>query len=403
MEKMVFEAADLAGILVNNRIIRSATHEGMADETGLPTESLKKAYVKLAKGGVGAIITGYAGVRQDGKSPILRMLMADDDRCINAYRELVGAVHEHHTPIILQIAHCGRQTSRKATGLQPVAPSPIRDKFYSEDKPRELTEADLEAIIESFVQAVRRAKEAGFDGVQLHAAHGYLLCQFLSPYMNRRTDRWGGNTENRFRIVAEIFSRAKRIVGDYPILIKLNAHDGRRRGMRLEEAVKIARLLEQCGCCAIEVSCGVAEDGLYMSRGEHTPIDAVFAYSAKFKKLPGFAKSMIRPFADYISPPVKPLHLYNVDAARAIKQSVSIPVIVVGGITALNDISSIIRDGSADFVSMCRPFIIEPDIVKKFQQGKQTASKCIACNYCMIAAEERPLQCYYGKIKRERQ
>jgi 2,4-dienoyl-CoA reductase-like NADH-dependent reductase (Old Yellow Enzyme family) len=187
--------------------------------------------------------------------------------------------------------------------------------------------------------------------------------------------------------------------GDYPILIKLNAHDNRRGGMRVDEAVKIVRLLEKSGCSAIEVSCGVAEDGLYTARGEHTPIDAVFAYSAKLKNLPGFMKSMIRPFADYISRPAKPLRLFNVAAARRIKQSVSIPVIVVGGITNIDEITEIITNNSADFVSMCRPFIIEPDLVKKFQQGKQGTSKCIACNYCMIAAEERPLRCYYGKVK----
>ncbi len=399
MPDKVFEQAMLAGISVKNRIIRSATHEGMADEHGQPTEALKKVYLRLAKGSAGAIITGYAGIQPNGKAPLLNMLMADNDLCVGAYRGLVDAVHQEGTAIILQVAHCGRQTSSKAIGHRPVAPSAIRDRFYFDDKPKELTEPEIEEIIGNFVHAVRRARNAGFDGVQLHAAHGYLLSEFLSPYMNRRTDRWGGSTENRFRIVGEILKRASGTVGDYPILIKLNAHDGRKNGMRIEEAVRIARLFEANGCKAIEVSSGVAEDGLYMSRGDHTPIDAVFAYSSRFKNLPNFVKTMIRPFADYISPPIKPVRLYNVEAARKIKQSVSIPVIVVGGISSLDGITDIIEGGSADFVSMCRPFIIEPDIVKRLQEGKQKASRCIACNYCMIAAEERPLQCYYGKVK----
>jgi 2,4-dienoyl-CoA reductase-like NADH-dependent reductase (Old Yellow Enzyme family) len=399
MQSTVFEKANLAGIPMKNRIIRSATHEGMANETGLPTEALKKAYLKLAKGGVGAIITGYAGIQQDGKSPLLNMLMMDSDACIDTYRQLVKTVHEQGTPIILQVAHCGRQTISRVTGRPTVAPSSIRDKFYTADKPRELSIKSIEEIIDNFVHAIKRAKEAGFDGAELHAAHGYLLAQFLSPYMNRRSDAWGGSLENRFRIVGEIYRCAREEVGDFPILIKINAHDGRRNGMQVDEAVRIAHLLESAGCSAIEVSCGVVEDGFYSTRGEHTPIDAILAYNYKFKNIPGLVKKALRPFADIVSKPVKPLKLYNVEAARSIKQNVSIPVIVVGGISNLDDIETIIGNGSADFVSMSRPFIIEPDIVKKFQVGKQKASKCIACNYCIIAAEEKPLQCYYGRVR----
>ncbi|MRR37106.1 NADH:flavin oxidoreductase, partial [bacterium] len=141
MQNKVFEPARLAGISLGNRIIRSATHEGMADSRGFPTEKLKKTYARLAKGGVGAIITGYAGVSQEGRCPLLGMLMADRDECIDAYRDLVGSVHDEGVPVILQIAHCGRQTSSRHTGRPVVAPSAIRDRFYSEDKPLELTEA----------------------------------------------------------------------------------------------------------------------------------------------------------------------------------------------------------------------------------------------------------------------
>jgi len=200
MMKTVFEPTVLAGFPLKNRIIRSATHEGMANEDGCPTEQLKGYYLRLAKGEVGAIITGYAGVQQNGKSPLYRMLMIDHDRFIAAYKAITDAVHERQTPIILQIAHCGRQTRSRITGEPTVAPSAIRDKFYNEDLPKELTEQEIDEIINNFVKAIERAKQAGFDGVQLHAAHGYLLSQFLSPYTNRRQDRWGGTTENRFRV-----------------------------------------------------------------------------------------------------------------------------------------------------------------------------------------------------------
>jgi len=398
MTVSVFDSASLAGMTLKNRIIRSATHEGMADEKGFPTEKLKKLYVNLARGEAGAIITGYAGIQSDGKTCLHNMTMMDSDDKIPAFMEITAAVHAFETPIIMQVAHCGRQTRSKITGLPTVAPSAIRDGFYSEDKPKALTEEAIEEIIENFVAAIVRAKKAGFDGVQIHLAHGYLLAQFLSSHTNRRKDRWGGSTENKYRIVGEIFKRAKAKVGDYPLLVKLNAHDGRRNGMRIEEAVEIARMLEQSGCAAIEVSCGCVEDGLYMMRGPELPAEAVMEYNFKYKKLPRFAKQIAIPFAKAFMPQPKPLLKYNLDAAMRIKKAVRIPVIVVGGIHKLDDINDIIENGKADFVSLSRPFIIEPDIVSKFKKGIQSQSKCILCNYCSIIAEEKPLKCYRGKL-----
>lgn len=399
MTHAVFEHTSFAGIKVKNRIIRSATHEGMADEKGFPTEKLKELYIRLAKGDVGAIITGYAAIQADGKSPLFAMTMIDNDDSIPAYREIANTVHEYDTPIIMQIAHCGRQTRSRSTGLQTVAPSALRDAFYSEDMPKELSEDEINEIIDNFVSAIIRIRRAGFDGVQLHAAHGYLLSEFLSSYSNRRKDRWGGSTENKYRIIAEIFKRAKEQVGDYPILVKLNAYDGRKSGMKIEEAVRIAQMLEESGCAAIEVSCGVAEDGLYGVRGKELPADAVMKYTFKYKNLPRLVKAIAKPALKTFMKQPKPLLKFNLDAAIQIKMAVNIPVIAVGGINNMDDINQIIKNNNIDFVSMCRPFIIEPDIVSKFSKGTQTKSKCIMCNYCLIISEEKPLKCHYGKLQ----
>ncbi|MHB8881128.1 MAG: NADH:flavin oxidoreductase [Thermodesulfovibrionales bacterium] len=398
MTHTVFEPASIEGITLKNRIIRSATHEGMAGEKGFPTERLKALYVRLAKGGVGAIITGYAGVQPDGKSSLLGMTMIDSDASIPAYREITDAVHEYGTPIIMQIAHCGRQTRSRSTGIQTVAPSALRDAFFNEDMPKELSDAEINEVIDNFVSAIGRARQAGFDGVQLHAAHGYLLSEFLSSYSNRRKDGWGGSTANKYRIISEIFRRAKEQVGAYPILVKMNGYDGRHNGMKIEEAVRIAQMLESSGCAAIEVSCGVFDDGLSTMRGEELPADAAMTYTFKYKKLPGVVKAIAKPLLRTFMKQPKPLLKYNLDAAIRIKKAVNIPVIVVGGINNLDDIDSIIRENNIDFVSMSRPFIIEPDIVSKFSNGTQTSSKCIMCNYCAIIAEERPLKCYYGRL-----
>lgn len=398
MAHAVFEQAQLAGMKLRNRIIRSATYEGLADENGFPTEELKKLYVRLAKGGVGAIITGYTSIQLDGKGNGPAEAMIDDDKSIPAYKKIAEAVHEYETPIIMQISHCGRQTRSKSTGFPTVAPSAVRDAYYSEDLPEELSEDGIQEIIDNFVSAIVRAKKAGFDGVQLHIAHGYLLAEFLSSYSNRRTDQWGGSTENKYRIVGEIFKRAQKLVGDYPILVKLNAYDGRKDGMRVEEAVKIALMLENSGCAAIEVSCGTVEDGLYTLRGKQLPVDAAMNYSFKYKSIPGFIKTIIKPVLKTVMKQPKPLLKYNLDAATTIKNVVSIPVIVVGGINSAEDVKMIIENKNLDFVSMSRPFIIEPDIANKFSTGNQTKSKCIMCNYCIVLAEDKPLKCHYGKL-----
>lgn len=401
MDNKIFRHALLAGITLNNRIIRSATHEGLADENGYPTEKLKELYVRLARGGVGAIITGYAGVQADGKTNLFAMTMMDNDDKIPAYKEITRAVHQHNTPIILQLAHCGRQTRSKITGCPTVAPSAIRDTLFTEDMPRELSEEGINGIIDNFVAAIIRAKKAGFDGAQLHCAHSYLIAQFLSSNTNRRNDRWGGSTENKYRIIAEILRRAKEQVGDFPILVKINAYDGRKNGMRIDEAVLIAVMLEQSGCGAIEVSCGSFEDGFYPIRNEKMPLEAIMEYNFRYKNLPKAIKAVAKPFVPVFMKQPKPLLKYNLEAAIRIKKEVAIPVIVVGGINNIDDIHDIINNRNIDFVSMSRPFIIEPNIVNKFREGKQTKSKCIMCNYCVIIAEERPLKCYAGKLPAE--
>ena len=395
--KKVFEESYIGNIKFNNRIIRSATHESMADENGKPTEKLIRKYEAMAKGEVGAIITGYAGIMQNGKAPLKNMLMIDSDDQIAAYQKMVNAVHKYNTPVILQIAHCGRQTLSRITGLTTVAPSPIRDNLYNEDMPHELSETEIYQIINNFIFSIERAKKAGFDGVQLHLAHGYLLSSFLSPHMNKRTDKWGGSTENRFKIVSEIMKLAREKIGSYPILVKMNAYEKSKDGMKIDEAIKIAKLLEQSGCDAIEVSCGIAEEGFVSSRGGF-PYDIITKYNHRTSKLPKVILPLIKPVLKMTMSSPKPYFLYNVSNAEEIKKHVKIPVIVVGGIRKIQEINDIIEQDKSDFVSMSRPFIIESDIVKKFKEGKQAESKCINCNYCMIGTEVDSLKCYFGRI-----
>lgn len=399
----VFEQSRIGNIRLKNRIIRSATGDGLADPSGRPTAELIEFYTKLARGGAGAIITGLTGIQQDGKSSTYHPLMLDQDEFVADYRKLTDAVHLHDTPVIIQLNHSGRQTRQRITGKPTVAPSARRDLYFLEKRPKALSEKEIETIIENFVKAIVRAKQSGFDGVQLHLAHGFLLSAFLSSNTNRRTDQWGGSLTNKFRIIERILAGATKEARDFPILAKMNAFDNRKNGMRIPEAIEIAKLLEQAGCAAIEISCGMVNDGFITVRSEKFPTQAALRYSYLLSYLPGFIKKVIQPFVPLVSGMIVPLpgqiSLYNVEAAGLIRKNVSIPVIVVGGIRHLDDIEDIITHKRADYVSMSRAFIIEPDIVNRFKEKKQTRSSCIACNYCITCMESMPFKCFYGKLK----
>lgn len=396
---MLFKETTISGIDVNNRIMRSATHDGLADEFGAPSDELVRKYEFMAKNDVGCIITGYAAVSKNGVSPYPRMMKIFDDRVIDKYKVLTDTVHKYDTPIVLQIAHCGRQTSSKAIGVQKVAPSNVLHAFYP-DKAKELTNDEIYSIIDDFISASVRAEKAGFDAVQLHGGHGYLLHDFLSPYGNRRTDEWGGNLENRCRIV-ELIIKGIKAKTKLPVWIKISAEDNRKNGMNITSSVEICKRLEKAGCDAIEVSCGTVQDGMNTMRSKLMPMDAVFKYREPCASFPKMLNKIALPVANLINPLIKqptPLENFNANNAEIIKKNVSIPVIVVGGIHKVSDMEEILVSGKADFISMCRPFICEPNLVKKLKDG-QSEAKCIMCNYCGLVIEKEATKCLYGRVK----
>ena len=400
MADVIFDSTYIGSVQLKNRIIRSATHDGLADKNGAPTPELIKKYEFLAKNDVGCIITGYAGVSVNGMSPYPRMLKINTDELIGEYSKLTDAVHKHNTPIILQLAHCGRQTSSKVIAAQKVAPTAKRHLFYP-DKAKALNEKEIYDIIYDFAKASVRAQKAGFDGVQLHCGHGYLLHDFISPYGNNRNDKWGGTTENRCRIICEIIKKIKEYTS-LPVWIKLSATDNRKGGMTIEEAVMASRIFEKHGCDCIEVSCGTVEDGMNTMRSALMPMEAVFKYREPCASFPKPISKIGLLAAKFVNPLIKqptPLENFNVDSAQMIKSAVSIPIIVVGGIHRLSDMEDIISTQKADFVSMCRPFICEPNLVKKLKEGSQKEAKCVMCNYCGLVIEKEATKCLMGRIK----
>jgi len=359
---VLFEKANIKGMELKNRLVRSATHEGMSDGDGYPTEALFKYYDKLAQGGVGLLITGYAYVSPDGISPTFGMQGILSDDYIPKYRELVEVVHGYGTPIAMQIAHCGLYSAVP----QPLAPSAVVNKITGVVG-QEMTEEDIERVIEAFAQAARRVKESGFDGVQIHAAHGFLINQFASLYTNKRDDRWGGSLENRLRFLREVYKRCRAQVGeDYPLLAKISAWDKTAEGLKPEDGVVMARMMAEMGFDGIEVSCGILEDVGSIAYGNGT-------YGAE------------------------PPQGYNRKVAQAIKSQVKVPVFVVGGLTDPAVMEEIVANGEADYISMSRGLVADPNFPKRLEEGNRKPAVCIHCNLCYGYILTEPLRCYQGK------
>lgn len=345
---ILFTPVRIGPLTIPNRFVRSATHEYMADDEGNVSESQVELYRRLSEGEVGLIITGHAFVQASGKaSP--RQTAVYDDRFVEGLSRVPAAVHRFPSRIFLQIAHAGRQTKERLCDCVPVSPSAVYDPV-SKVMPRELTGEEIRVLITDFVAAATRAKRAGFDGVQLHAAHGYLISSFLSPHTNRRTDEWGGSVENRARVLLDVLRGVKAACGAaFPAIVKLNSTDFLEGGLTLDDAIRIARLLEADGIDGIEVSGGMAEAG----RGSVWP------------GLRGESEEG-----------------YFVANAARIKQAVRVPVFGLGGIRTLAVAERIVDEGRADLISLSRPLIRDPFLVKHFREATSSKSECISCNKC---------------------
>ena len=377
-------------------MVRSATYEGMADENGFPNENLFELYKRLAQGGVGLIITGLSFVSRDGKIDATNGI--DSDEHIPKYKELVNLVHENDSKIAMQIAHCGRQTSADMIKTQPLAPSSVKDNAFLA-KPREMTEQDIDRIIEAFGEASRRVKESNFDAVQLHGAHGYLINQFLCPHTNRRKEKWGGSIENRMRFVEEIYNLCRKKVGDnFPILIKISVYDNMKKGLKKEEGVIMAEMMADMGFDGIEVSCGIAEDGNSSVRGD-MPIDAILETMPMYKNKNALFHFVMRHFGEKLIKPVPFTQAYSRDSAKEIKSKINIPVFLVGGMIDPKVIEEVVEKGDADYISLSRALINNPKFPNKIKEGSRELSKCLHCNLCLFCGMSEPLRCYYGKRK----
>jgi 2,4-dienoyl-CoA reductase-like NADH-dependent reductase (Old Yellow Enzyme family) len=368
--KKLFEKTKNNGMTLTNRFVRSATWEGMCEKDGRPTPKLASCYRDLAAGGVALIITGYAFVRPDGKQMPGKMGIHTDDFAPDM-RSLTRAVHDEGGKICIQLVHAGGQTTSKVAGRRPLAPSAVKVEQFPEE-PEAMGTRDIEEIVAAFGDAARRAREYGFDAVQLHAAHGYLINQFLSPLTNRRTDGYGGPLENRCRFLLEVYRSVRAAVGPgFPVFVKLNGSDNLEGGLEIGDAVRAAHLLDGEKIDAIEVSGGTSASGAEVP--VRTKID--------------------RPSRE----------AYNLALARKIKKSVRCPLIAVGGFRSLEVIEKALLEDGIDYISMARPFIREPRLISRWKEGDLSPARCISCNGCFKPGlKEGGIYCVVEKEEAQR-
>jgi 2,4-dienoyl-CoA reductase-like NADH-dependent reductase (Old Yellow Enzyme family) len=362
----LFKTTRINGMTLANRFVFSATWLGLADDDGYSPSKQAQYLADLALRGVGLIITGHAYIAKEGKAGP-RQTAAYDDCFLPGLKEMADAVHGAQGKVVLQLSHAGCYAPPDVTRLDVVGPSANDGAGFPHC--RELTLVEIEGIVAAFGQSAERAKKAGFDGVQIHAAHGYLLSQFLSPYFNRRTDRYGGSIENRARIVIETLQAIRSAVGaEYPVLIKMNAEDFVQGGLTGEEMLRVASLLEQAGMLGEPGIDAIEMSGGTIASGALGPIR------------PGVLEQENEVF-------------YR-DAAGRFKASIGVPLLLVGGIRSFEVCEELVGQERADYISLSRPLICEPNLVERWKSGDTVKSACISCNGCMKAGfKEGTVRC----------
>lgn len=361
----VFDPITIGGLELQNRFMRSATWDGTAAEDGQVTDHSLALYRALGEGGIGLIATGYMYISELGRAASGQYGIYSDEM-IPGLKKLAEVSRRHGSKVIAQIVHAGVTSMYlPIKGTEMLAMSKL-DHIPAPH--REATEEDIQIVIDDFATATVRAREAGFDGVQLHGAHGYLINQIASPLFNKRQDRWGGSAENRRRFHIEVTKRIRKAVGgDYPLHIKFGLMDDSEWGMTLDEGIETARQMVAAGMDAIEVSAGVGNDHATLAPKAGDPETTPFR-----------------------------------ERAALLKKEIDIPVMVVGGIRTLAAARDIVAGGDADMVSLCRPFIREPGLIARWKNEDTAAAKCISCYQCITSvSREGILECGQERRLRE--
>ncbi len=379
-----FAPLTLGGLTIRNRAVRAGCFEGMSPG-GQVTPKLIEHHRRVAAGGAGMTTLSYCSVSYDGRAFGHELWMRPE--ILPGLRDFTQAVHREGAAASIQLGHCGFFASPRVIGRRPLGASRKLCLFRMSYCNR-MTEDDIAEKTSDFVGAALLAREAGFDAVEIHAGHGYLLSQFLSPWTNRRADAYGGSLDKRCRFAAQVVGRVRAALGpDFPVLVKMNLRDGMPGGLELDEAVQVARVFETAGATALVPSCGfTAATPLFMLRGGRPVIDMARAQKSFFYKigLAGFGWMMVQRY-DF-----EPLFL--LEAARKVRNAVHIPVGYIGGAFSMQHLDSLVDEGFA-FVQMGRSFIRDPDFVNRLRAAEIEESDCDHCNRCVAAMSADGVAC----------
>lgn len=380
------EPGQIGPIELHNRVIKTATYEGMTPE-GRVTPDLIRHHAELARRGVALTTVAYGAVEDAGRT-FQRQLLVDRD---SGLRALTDAVHAAGGRASLQLAHCGGFSKR---ARPPKGPSTGWNAYgTAAGRPwvRAMDEGDLERVIRAFARAAETAVDEGFDAIEIHAGHGYLLSQFLSPVFNRRTDGWGGTLQGRLRLPISVIEAVVRSVGDRAgILVKLNLSDGVAGGLTEADAPEIARAFERAGAHALVTSGGlVQKSAFYLMRGE-VPLAGMASVQDGWLQgaaMRLFGRFLVRPYA--YTPG------FFVDPGRAVVQAVDLPVVALGGLDSAEQLGRAHAAGYA-FVAMGRALLADPDFVERLAAGEEPVSRCDHCNRCVVEMDRSGVRCVIG-------
>ncbi len=382
-----FEDRYLAGLKLKNAYIKSATFEGMYDD-GMPNQKLIDHHVSMAKGGVALTTISYGGVSKDART--FKTQMYINDRSLSQLKILKEKVHKVGGKVSIQLTHCG-YFSKNTEFKRPLAPSKVFNEYgvlagivFS----RAMTLNDIENVTNDFVISAKRLKEIGFDAVELHMGHGYLLSQFLSPWTNKRKDAYGGSIENRARFPLMVFDRVQKEVGkDFPIIVKLNLSDGFKGGFSLEESAYVCKELEKRNCSLVVLSGGfTSKTPFYLMRGA-VPIKGMIKNGTSWAEkltMALFGPMIIKKYAFDEN--------FFLNQAKEIRKQVSLPLAYLGGVDSKNGIEKIINEGF-EFIALARPLIHDSNFLLKLKTGEITKTVCNRCNDCIVEMDRGGVKC----------
>ena len=386
-ESILFTPCQIGPVTLRNRTIRSAAFENMCYQNK-PSKDLFDYHLSVAKGGIGMTTVAYASVNRGGVSFAGQLWMREE--IIPELKKMTDALHEEGAKVSIQLGHCGNMTHSYTCGQIPVGASGGFN-LYSPTIVRKLKEKEIYKLVEDFGKAVNLARKAGFDCVEIHAGHGYLISQFLSPYTNHRKDKFGGSLENRMRfmnlVMKEVMTAA---ADDMAVVVKINMFDGFKSGMQLDDCIKVARELEKSGVHALVLSAGfVSKAPMHVMRGS-MPYKTLTHYMNPWKFW--WLKIGIKLIGKILIPSVPFEEAYFLEYAKKFRQELSIPLIYVGGLISKSKIEEVLNEGFVA-VQMARALINDPGFVNKMKEGVER-SNCKHSNYCIGRMYTLDMKCH---------